>query len=345
MLRAHHATSIRYVISKLRWEQTNNHYLRNEDAWHNHNRTVQKLEAELHDVQAAQKGLDRFPNCFAPTAFPKPHGPPSKAEFERAIREEREKQMTLDANLEERLPWLKQLFVGPMTREQAKKNRVLREDILEGDPDLDLEFLLPTENMEMFEEIHGEKAAHAKAGRDPKAYEKDRQEAEKARIQAAPPRRIPVRPKFGPITKEEHFASLPKFGPPTKGEALLPGQRDQRHAIMTWMMKPWQMYDEQAAGLMDLMGKLAQRKLDVEAKEAKDRERVERARAEKEAKEAKEKAERAKEKAKEDKVKEGKERADKAERAKEDKAKKVKDEQAEEGKGAQGRGELEYIEH
>lgn len=46
-LRAHHASALKYVIAKLRWEQMNNGYLIGEDAWLNHNMVIGLLEKEL----------------------------------------------------------------------------------------------------------------------------------------------------------------------------------------------------------------------------------------------------------------------------------------------------------
>ena len=308
-------------MAKLRWEQINNNYLRNEDAWLNHNRMIQKLEGELHDVEAAQKGLDRFPNCFAPVASPKPHGPQSKLEFETKIKADQAKEAATDAKLEEQYPFIKQLFIGPMTPAQARKNRMLREAMKEGDFD-DLSLLLPSENMRAAMELQakklGDKVPGAGAGDKKKPYEQQRMDKERAKIsyllENSPPKKTTSKPRIGPLSREEWLSSLPAYGPITKGEAMLPDQKEQRHAILSWLRKPWPVYDEQAAGLMESLAGLAARRLEAEAR-AKARE--EKAEKEKEEKMEKVKAERAKdEKEKREKERRGREKEDKVKDAK-----------------------------
>jgi hypothetical protein len=276
-LRAHHATALRYIIAKLRWEQANNGYLRGEDAWLNHNKVIGKLEKELHDVEEAQKGLDRFPNCFAATAFPKPHGPLSKSEYDAKKKAEAEEAKALDDKLDAQFPFIKQLFIGPRTKQQARNDKMMREMMKEGDFD-DLSVLLPSENMRMLMEGQAAKKAAGPAGAQKKSYEQIRLEKEKAKLAALgveAPKKVTQgspaspRPKFGPLTYQEYVASLPKFGPVTLQEYLLPTQREQRHVILSWLRKPWPVFDSEAAELMEKLGRLALKKLDVETKTAK----------------------------------------------------------------------------
>ncbi len=274
---------------------------------------ISKLEDEVADVEEAQKGLDRFPNCFAPTAFPKPHGPPSKEQFEKEIKEERERLKELDEKLEAHFPWVRQLFIGPMTLNQARKNKMLREALAEGDlDDEDLSVLLPSVNMRMLVEggPHGENLKADKEKKDKnhdggekekkekKPYQQERYEKERAKVNAAleasPPKKSSPKPRVGPLTKEEWIASLPKFGPLAQAEALLPAQREQRHAILTWLRKPWGVYDEQAAGLLERLAKVAGSKLESEARARARGEKAEKEKAEKEKAESR-KVEKAKE--------------------------------------------------
>ncbi|RXK35993.1 hypothetical protein M231_06762 [Tremella mesenterica] len=155
MLRAHHATACKYVIAKLRWEQTHNEYIPGEDAWHNHNRMIHKLEEELHNCEQAMS-LDIFPNVHIPVSFPKLHGPPTKEEHEKKIEEEKAKIKERDAKLDEQFPFLKKLFIGPRTKEQAKKDKYLREQLAEGDFE-DLSALLPSENLKLLAEMGNKK--------------------------------------------------------------------------------------------------------------------------------------------------------------------------------------------
>jgi uncharacterized membrane protein YhiD involved in acid resistance len=71
--------------------------------------------------------------------------------------------------------------------------------------------------------------------------------------------------KEGPITYEDHIASLPKYGPKTKGEAMLPVQREQRGMILAWMRQPWGVWEEEAAGLIAKLGGIAYRRLEERA--------------------------------------------------------------------------------
>ncbi|RSH92045.1 hypothetical protein EHS25_009416 [Saitozyma podzolica] len=273
LLRSHHAYSLRYVIAKLRWEQANNDYIRGEDAWLNHNRMIAKLETELRDCEEARKGLDKFPDfCFAPIAFPKPHGPLSKEQFEAEKKRTANKEKELDAQLEKQFPFIKKLFIGPMTKQQARNDKLLREQLKEGDFE-DLDALLPSENLRMA--MRGNKVAGAEKEQKPKdkrPYEAIRLEKEKAKIDAmlgtspAPPKKVTPAPKIGPVTREEYIASLPVEGPKNKGDALLPVQREQRHAILTFLRRPWPAFDEEAAGLMEKLGRLAVKRLNDEVK-------------------------------------------------------------------------------
>lgn len=269
-----HASSLKYMIAKLRWEQVNNGYLRGEDAWLNHNKIIGKLEKELTEVEAAQKGLDRFPNCYAVTAIPKPHGPPSKEQFEAEKKAKEAEDKAMDEKLDAQFPFIKQLFIGPRTKQQARNDKLMREMMKEGDFD-DLSVLLPSENMRML--MEGQQAKkQGGAGGQKKSYEQIRQEKEKAKLAAAAdapkkvsPAAAAPRIAFGPKTYEEYLASLPKFGPVTLQEHLLPTQREQRHVILTWLRKPWPVFDSEAAELMEKLGRLALKKLDLEVKTAK----------------------------------------------------------------------------
>ncbi|KAK1921889.1 hypothetical protein DB88DRAFT_428842, partial [Papiliotrema laurentii] len=263
-LRAHHSFALKYMVAKLRWEQVNNGYLRGEDAWLNHNHIIGKLEAELKEVEAAQKGLDRFPNCFAATASPKPHGPWSKEQFDAKKKAEEEEEKAINAKLDAQFPFIQQLFIGPRTKQQARNDKLLREMLKEGDWD-DLSLLLPSENMRLVMQGQQKKSP---ASPQKKPYDQIRMEREKAKIaeQQATPKKVAPAPtsppkRYGPMTYQEHIASLPKYGPPTLQEYLLPIQREQRHVILTWLRKPWPVFDEDAAELMEKFGRLALRKL------------------------------------------------------------------------------------
>ena len=273
-LRAHHATALKYVIAKLRWEQTNNGYLKGEDAWLLHNRVISKLEAELETVETAQKGLDRFPNCYAATSTPKPHGPLSREQVEKEQREEEEREKMINEKLDEQFPFIKQLFIGPRTKQQAKNDKLLRQLIRDGEVD-DLSALLPSENYRMLREGGlVQKKQPPKKPYQVQRLEREKEKMAKAKAQKAQPKvhkpdqadkadkvaRVP----FGPQTYEEHLASLPIFGPPTLAEAMLPAQREQRHVLLSWLRKPWPVYDEEAADLMHKLGKLALKKMEAE---------------------------------------------------------------------------------
>ena len=277
-LRAAHALSLRYAIAKLRWNQANNGYFKGEDAWFNHNRVVSILETELSNVEAAQQSLDRFPNCFAPVAFPKPHGPFRKEQLDDAAKAAAEKQKMLDQRLDAQFPFIKQLFIGPRTKQQARNDRMLRDWMDEGD--FDNLSLLPSENMQLLMEGQAKKAAGGVAGANRKSYEQARMEKEKAKITtaleqeaaavAATKKVTPAVAKYGPMTEEEWIATLPKYGPQTRGEVMLPTQREQRHVILSWLRKPWSVFDDDAAEMMEKLGRMALKKMDAEARAIKD---------------------------------------------------------------------------
>jgi len=229
---------------------------------------IQDLELELKDVEEAQK-LDIFSMCHAPTFVPEPHGPLSKQEYEEKQRVEAENWRKDNARLEEKSPWIKQLFIGPMTKQQYKDDRLLREMLLGGNAEF-LSRLLPPENMKLLEEgqalMRLEKAkANGAVIPSKKNYEEVRMEKEKAKIRAyleanpPPPRR--VRPAIGPMTEEEYNASLPVFGPPTREKTLLLRQRAQRAAILAWLQRPWGTYNEEAGALMDDVYAVAKKQL------------------------------------------------------------------------------------
>ena len=270
-LRAHHATALKYMIAKLRWSQANSGYLRGEDAWANHNMMIAKLEKELNQVESAQKGLDRFPNCYAVWATPEPHGPLSKEQVENKKAAEAKELKEANEKLDAHFPFIKQLFIGPRTKQQARHDKLLREMMLENDFD-ELELLLPSENLRMLEEGQARKGS---GGGQKKSYEQQRQEKEEAKIAAQfdVPKKVVTpeqpRPQYGPKTYEEYLASLPIYGPKTLEEYLLPTQREQRHVILTWLRKPWPTFDNEAAELMEKLGRLALKKMDVEIKTAK----------------------------------------------------------------------------
>lgn len=300
MLRAHHATALKYMIGKLRWDQVNNNYLRGEDAWINHNNVIDKLEKELADCEQAQKGLDQFPNCYAAVSFPKQHGPLTKEKVEGDAKAEKAKREEMDKKLDEHYPWIKQLFIGPRTKNQARYDRILRDQMIEGDLDQeDLELLLPSENRRLLEGGPEKKVAGGGAGKEKKSYEQVRYEKEKAKIAALhdfPKKVVKESPRIGPMTKEEFLASLPIFGPPTKEEALLPVQRQQRQILLRWLQDPWGEYREEVDTLMGKLGGVALGDLEkrARAEAKKDKEK-------KEKEEKREKEKREKEKDKEEK--------------------------------------------
>ncbi|KIR31713.1 hypothetical protein I352_06051 [Cryptococcus deuterogattii MMRL2647] len=277
-LRAHHAYALRYIIAKLRWEQANNLYLPGQDAVWNHDQMIIELEKELHNVEEAKKSLNKFPNCFAPVWFPKPHGPRTPEEDEEIKKLEAEKDKIIDEKLNQHFPFLKQLFIGPKTKQQARNDLLLREQLREGDFE-DLSVLLPSANMKM---LLAEQ--QKKAGAPKKNYEQQRMEKEQAKIavylEAHPqsPRKInmsnpasvpmaSVSSKFfGPLTKEQHVASRVKTSLQIKDQTLYEAQRRQRQIILGWLHKPWDKYDKEAAVLMETMAELAKERLDVKKK-------------------------------------------------------------------------------
>lgn len=295
MLRAHHATAIRYVIAKLRWDQMNCGYIPGCDPWEKIAIVIQKLEDELAGVEAAQKSLDVYPNLhhpIAPTAKDgagKPYGPLSWEELKEHEEKERIKELALDKQLYQQFPFLKQAFVGPKTKNQAKNHQEMRKIIFEGEFYMDdLEEMMPEENLKAA--MNGEsidpyrkKPSPAQPGRPtaskPKrlTYDEVRCERENAKIREqlkekgieVPSLEKKVPKLIGPITKEEWLASLPRFGPKTKAEAMLPIQREQRQMILTWLKQPWPTFDEEAAGLIHKLGTLAFVRLEEKARAAK----------------------------------------------------------------------------
>jgi hypothetical protein len=269
MLRQHHATTLRYVIAKLRWEQANNGYTRGEKPWMIHNRVIADMEAELKMVEAAQKGLDQFFDfAYAPFADPKPHGPQSRAQLQAAADKERKRLEERDKILEREFPWLKQLFIGPKTKQQARNDKIVRERIENNNFD-DLEPLLPKENWEMAIGGGGEKKKRKsywdiRMEREKKVIRRYAEEKEDE-VEDAPEeaKSKPVKDinPIGPITKEDHVATLPQYGPPTRQEAMLPIQREQRHYILNLLKRPWPVYDDEMAEVMEQMGKMALDKL------------------------------------------------------------------------------------
>ena len=200
-LRRHHVTAVKYQISKLRWEQANGGYLKGEDAWLGHNNVIAKLEKELKDAQEAQKGLDRFSNCFSPAAFPAPHGPPSKEQFDEEKHKKAEEVKAMDEKLDTQFPFIKQMFIGPRTKQQARNDRQLRDLLKDGDFD-DISVLLPSENMRMLME-GGKKATPPPPG-PKKTYEQIRLEKEAEKITAlrkdsAPTAPKKAAPRIGPL--------------------------------------------------------------------------------------------------------------------------------------------------
>ncbi|WVF71834.1 hypothetical protein IAT40_006643 [Kwoniella sp. CBS 6097] len=308
MLRSNHAIAIRYAIAKLRWDQVNGQYLPGQDADWNHDQVIAKLEKELRGVEEAQKGLDRFPSiCFAPTAEPKAHGPKTQEEEQEAERIEIELQRMAHNKMNEQFPFLKQLFVGPMTKQQARNDKLLREQLKEGDWE-DVSVLLPSENLRNFLAQQQKKVAPAAAagggGGAPagpkKTYEQVRYEKEKAKVTAylqanptpallaaaaaasasAANRKASVasdtsgKKRIGPLTKEEWHATLPIYGPPTKGEAMLPLQRAQRAQVIRLLQRPWGEYNERAAGAIEALAELAKERFEEEKKAREDAESV-----------------------------------------------------------------------
>ncbi|WWD01004.1 hypothetical protein V866_007942 [Kwoniella sp. B9012] len=271
MLRAHHAYALKYTIAKLRWEHVNNLYLPGQDADWNHNEMINKLEKELHNVQEAQKGLDQFSNCFAPIAFPKAHGPLTKEKFEGNKKVEMEKEKRINEELEKVFPFLKRLFIGPMTKMQAKRDFLLREQLKDNDLE-DISMLIPTENKKWLMAQQEKKQANHPTNR--KSYEQQRFEKEKQKVAAhlellakqkkEQEEKEPPRKPLGPLTKEEWIATLPVYGPKTYDEVMLPSQREQRHNIISWLQRPWGTYNEKASKAMEALAELAKESLEEE---------------------------------------------------------------------------------
>nr|XP_031862668.1 uncharacterized protein CI109_001679 [Kwoniella shandongensis]KAA5529740.1 hypothetical protein CI109_001679 [Kwoniella shandongensis] len=350
MLRSMHVHALRYVIAKLVWERQNNQYIPGQDAYWRSDIMISELEDELQAVLAAQESLDRFPNIFAPTNFPKPHGPLTEevdfANYKKKVEEERQLNMKMEAQL----PWLRQLFIGPKDKYQAADDKRLREQLQHG-IDYEIEYLLPTANLEVLHKgIKHPPVPGYKPPPPKKTYEQLRYEKEKAKVAAyleanpqsgleslAQPQqqrrgstttKAPA-PRIGPLTKEEYISTLPKFGPMTKDQSLLPKQREQRHQILDWMRRPWGQWDEQAAELMDQLANLARDRLAEEKKVAKKLEQ---------AKEAKEKEkEKVKEEGKEGDDDEAKKEGKDAAKEEKDKGEKAEGEAKDNGK--EGKGE------
>jgi hypothetical protein len=276
MLRAFHATAIKYVINKLRWEQCNNGYIPGASAWEFHNTMIHKLEDELKSVECAQEGLDKFPLCYYPIAETVKHGPVTLDVVVAREMKDATRDKMIDKELEKAYPFFRQLNIGPRTKYQDKAHAELRDILMSGGyyPD-DLEELLPTENLRRY--LAGEPFDDRKPSPRPApvqaiapipkprrlTYDEARVEKENAKIAQQLKDKgiempIPEVPKkIGPITKEEFLAQLPKYGPKTKAEVMLPIQREQRQVILTWLRQPWGEYDEEAAALIHKMGNLA----------------------------------------------------------------------------------------
>lgn len=275
-LRAQYAYALRYVIAMLRREQANNLYLPGQDAVWNHDQMIIELEKELQHVEEAQKSLDKFPNCFAPVWFPKPHCPRTQEEDEEIAKLEAEKGKIIDEKLNQHFPFLKQLFIGPMTKQQARNDLLLREQLREGDFE-DLSVLLPSANMKM---LLAEQ--QKKAGAPKKNYEQQRMEKERAKIASYLDETHPQIPKntnmspphssqvfVCPLTKEQYLASrsLQVKKDDDDQRTLHEAQRRQRQIILGWLHRPWDKYDKEAAALMEMMAKLAKERLvDVKKK-------------------------------------------------------------------------------
>jgi hypothetical protein len=276
MLRAFHATAIKYVINKLRWEQCNNGYIPGASAWEFHNTMIHKLEDELKSVECAQEGLDKFPLCYYPIAETVKHGPVTLDVVVAREMKDATRDKMIDKELEKAYPFFRQLNIGPRTKYQDKAHAELRDILMSGGyyPD-DLEELLPTENLRRY--LAGEPFDDRKPSPRPApvqaiapipkprrlTYDEARVEKENAKIAQQLKDKgiempIPEVPKkIGPITKEDFLAQLPKYGPKTKAEVMLPIQREQRQVILTWLRQPWGEYDEEAAALIHKMGNLA----------------------------------------------------------------------------------------
>lgn len=284
MIRAAHVHAVRYVITKLRWEQKNNLYLPHQDAEWNHDQLIVELEKELDGVQNARERLDRFPNSHAPVAYPAPHGPRTREQEEELVKLEKEKAALLNAKLEKQFPWIKQLFVGPMTKQQYRHDKLLRQRLQIGEFD-DLSLLLPSINKRALSAMmHDQEQKKAGGGgaAPRESYEQRRLEKEKAKIAAQLEQKniaagapLPAsgaraqQARIGPLTKDEYLASLPRFGPMTKNESMLPKQREHRHEILDWFRRPWAKFDPDAAVLMEQLAQLAKKRTE-EAKKARD---------------------------------------------------------------------------
>ncbi|WVN86348.1 uncharacterized protein L203_101511 [Cryptococcus depauperatus CBS 7841] len=279
-LRAHHAYAVRHIIAKLRWEHDNNFYIADQDAQWNIRQLITHLETELCGVEEARKGLDKFPNAFSPLSVPAAHGPRTAQEEQKIRKLEAENIKFIDEKLDEIFPIIKQLFIGPMTKQQARNDRLLRDRLRNGHSE-GISVLLPSANKRLFE---GQKK---KSGPN-KNYEQKRMDKERAKIAAYleknpqveakddAPRRVSnataqmfngVRKFIGPLTEEQYLASLPMHGPLTKNQTLHEMQRRQRQLILGWLHKPWNKYDEEAAGLIEKMAAVALGRLEETHKE------------------------------------------------------------------------------
>lgn len=283
MLRAQHATAIRYVLAKLRWDQTHSGYIPGCDPWEKIAIMIAKLEEELAGVEAAQRTLDKWVNCHYPIApLPSkvvPCGPPSYEQLRAEEEEDRKRELALDKQLFAQFPFLKPAIIGPRTRSQQKAHVEMRKVIFEGDFYMDdLEEMMPDENLKCLlagedPDPYGDR--RKKQPQPPPGYKMrkltydemrcDKENAKIAKqleergieLPALPQEKKKSPAQCGPMTKEEYLASLPKFGPKTKAEAMLPIQREQRQMILAWLKQPWPTYDDEAAGLMHKLGTLA----------------------------------------------------------------------------------------
>ncbi|WVQ77672.1 hypothetical protein IAR50_007361 [Cryptococcus sp. DSM 104548] len=279
-LRGMHAYALKYVIARLRWDQSNNMYLPGQDAVWNHDQVIHELEDELKDVEDAQETLDQWPNVFMPVSTPEPHGPRTREQDEEIRKLEEKKEAVVDAKLKQAFPYLDQLFIGPMTKDQAAKDKLLREQMRNGCFD-NVTYLLPSENKRLALEHHQKKVAAPR-----KSYEQKRMEKERAKVAAyldahpQAPRQVagattsapaPAPPAntskpVGPLTEEQALAAHPKQGPATKDQVLYEVQRRQRQLILGWLHKPWNKYDEEASGVMEKLAFMARDRLEDQKK-------------------------------------------------------------------------------
>ncbi|ODN87427.1 hypothetical protein L198_07053 [Cryptococcus wingfieldii CBS 7118] len=277
-LRSMHAYALKYVMARLRWDQSNNMYLPGQDGVWNHDQVIHELEDELKNVEDAQETLDQWPEVFAPVWFPEPHGPKTKEQDAEIKKLEERKEAIIDAKLHEAFPWIKQIFIGPKTKKQAANDKLLREQMRNGFFD-NMTFLLPSENKRMALEHNQKKAAAPR-----KNYEQRRMEKERAKVAAyleahpQAPRQVagtatstpaPTSAKpIGPLTKDQALAALPKQGPASKDQVLHEVQRRQRQMILGWLHKPWNKYDEEASGLIEKLALMARDRLGEQKKAA-----------------------------------------------------------------------------